>query len=72
MVTALAEGGDELWTASVMLEGEYGLDGVSLSVPVRLAAGGLQEIEEWPLSQSEQAELRAAAQVVSDAVARLG
>ena len=36
----LAGGDDELWTASVMLEGEYGIDGVSLSVPVRLGTGG--------------------------------
>jgi malate dehydrogenase len=72
MVTALAEGSDELWTASVMLEGEYGIDGVSLSVPVRLAPGGLQEIEEWPLSPPEHEGLRASARVVSDAVASLG
>jgi len=31
--------GDELWPASVMLEGEYGVDGVSLSVPVTLGGG---------------------------------
>jgi len=39
MVAAVA-GDDELWTASVMLEGEYEIDEVSLSVPVRLGAGG--------------------------------
>jgi malate dehydrogenase len=72
MVSALVAGGDELWTASVMLTGEYGIDGISLSVPVRLAAGGMREIEEWPLNPAEQEGLRSAARVVSDAVASLG
>jgi malate dehydrogenase len=71
MVNALADGGDELWTASVMLAGEYGIDGISLSVPVRLAAGGMREIEEWPLSPAEQEGLQSAARVVSDAVTSL-
>jgi malate dehydrogenase len=72
MVAACAAPGEgELWTASVMLEGEYGIDGVSLSVPVRLAAGGVREIEQWPVSNAEQEGLRAAARVVGDAAAGL-
>lgn len=71
MVTALANGDDELWTASVMLEGEYGIDGVSLSVPVRLGPGGMQEILEWPLSADEQDGLRSAAGIVADAARTL-
>jgi malate/lactate dehydrogenase len=70
MVAAVA-GDDELWTASVMLEGEYGIDGVSLSVPVRLGAGGVQEIVEWPLSAEEHHGLRAAASIVADAAQTL-
>ncbi len=67
-----APGEGELWPASVMLEGEYGIDGVSLSVPVRLAAGGVQAIEEWPLSRSESEALRAAGRIVDDAAQTLG
>jgi malate/lactate dehydrogenase len=70
MVAAVA-GGDELWTASVMLEGEYEIDGVSLSVPVRLGAGGVQEIVEWPLSAAEHDGLRTAARIVADAARTL-
>jgi malate/lactate dehydrogenase len=70
MVAALADD-DELWTASVMLEGEYGIDGVSLSVPVRLGRGGAREICEWPLSGDELSGLRSAAAVVADAAATL-
>jgi malate/lactate dehydrogenase len=63
--------GDELWTASVSLDGEYGVSGVSLSVPVRLGAGGLRAVEEWPLDESEAAGFAAAASVVREAAASL-
>src|SRR5690242_12331027 len=36
MVSAIANGHSETWTASVVLDGEYGLSGVSLTVPVSL------------------------------------
>ncbi len=72
MVAACTDDGDgELWTASVMPQGEYGIDGVSLSVPVRLGRGGAREIYEWPLSEDELSGLRAAASVVADAAATL-
>jgi malate/lactate dehydrogenase len=71
MVAACAGAEDELWTASVMLEGEYGIEGVSLSVPVRLGAGGMRSIEQWPLAAGEQEALRAAAAVVGEAAAPL-
>jgi malate dehydrogenase len=70
MVAAVA-GGDELWTASVMLTGEYGIDGVCLSVPVRLGAGAMQEIVEWPLTTDEQSGLQAAAGIVAEATQTL-
>jgi malate dehydrogenase len=64
--------GDELWPASVMLAGEYGVDGVSLSVPVALGGGGVGRIEEWPLADSEREGLMAAAAFVREAAAGLG
>ena len=39
MVDAVAHGARELWPASLVLEGEYSVDGVALSVPVSLGAG---------------------------------
>ncbi len=59
--------GGELWPASIMLRGEYGLDGVSLSVPVRLGGGGARAIEEWALSHDEREQLGAAARFVREA-----
>jgi malate dehydrogenase len=59
--------GSELWPASVMLHGEYGLDAVSLSVPVRLGGGGARAIEEWELSRMERDQLGEAARFVREA-----
>jgi malate dehydrogenase len=69
MVQAIARDTRELWTASVVLEGEYGLEGVSLGVPVSLGRQGVREIHEWPLEPAEREALAGAADVVRDAVA---
>jgi len=71
MVAAVADpAGERLWPASVVLRGEYGLDGVSLSVPVRLGAGARQ-IEQWPVSDGEREGLLAGARFVREAADRL-
>lgn len=64
--------GAELWPASIALDGEYGIDGVSLSVPVTLGGGGAVQIHEWALSDGEAESLRAAARFVREAAAGLG
>jgi malate/lactate dehydrogenase len=71
MVRALAHGDPEPWTASVMLEGEYGISGVSLSVPVSLGPGGVEQIHEWPLTSEQQAALEAGAEFVRTAATEL-
>ena len=68
MVSALA-GDGELWPASVMLEGEYGIEGVAVTVPVTLGRGGVVEIHEWDLRPDELDALRASADFVRAAVA---
>jgi malate/lactate dehydrogenase len=67
MVSAIAYGQAGTWLASVVLEGEYGITGVSLSVPVSLGPGGVAEIHEWELSPEQAAGLRKAADYVRDA-----
>ena len=69
MVSAIAHGQPGIWPASMVLEGEYGVSGVSLSVPVSLGTGGVKEIHEWELSAEQAAGLRSAADYVRDAVA---
>jgi malate dehydrogenase len=67
MVDALGRADGATWPASVVLEGEYGIDGVALTVPVALGPGGVERIEEWDLADSEQAALRRAAEAVDRA-----
>jgi malate/lactate dehydrogenase len=69
MIQCIARDTGELWPASVVLAGEYGIEDVSLGVPVSLGRQGVREIHEWPLTSSEQEALERAADVVRDAVA---
>jgi malate dehydrogenase len=71
MVTAIANDCDAPFPASVVLEGEYGLDGVSVSVPIALGRDGVQEIYEWEISDEERSSLHAAADAVRAAAASL-
>jgi malate/lactate dehydrogenase len=61
-IVALRAGGRSV--ASVRLEGEYGIDGVSLGVPVTLGPGGAEAIHEWDLSPAELAGLQRAAEAI--------
>ena len=54
-----------------MLEGEYGVRGAALSVPVMLGRGGVHDVREWPLSDEQLGALRAAGEAVRAATASL-
>ena len=56
---------------SVVLQGEYQLEGLSLGVPVRLGSGGLREILEVPMDAGERAGFLAAAQKTKDHIRHL-
>jgi malate dehydrogenase len=70
MVAAL-DGDGEVWPASVVLDGEYGVDGVALTVPVTIGRGGVRQIHEWELAPPELDALHAAAELVRTAVVSL-
>ena len=70
MVGAVAHGAAEPWPVSLVLEGEYGVYGVALSVPVSLGGGAL-EIREWELSADEHEALARAAALVAEATERV-
>ena len=57
---------------SVILQGEYGLDHLSLSVPVRLGKNGVQEILEIPMDGEEHAAFLSAAQKTKDHIQAMG
>jgi malate dehydrogenase len=50
------------------LEGEYGIDGLYVGVPVKLGAGGVEAIVELELDESEQSALEASAAAVGEVV----
>src|SRR3989475_5859054 len=50
------------------LEGEYGIDGLYMGVPVKLGRGGIEEIIELGLSDDEQQALQASAAAVREVV----
>jgi malate dehydrogenase len=50
------------------LEGEYGIDGLYMGVPVKIGAGGIEEIVELELSDDELSELEKSADAVREVV----
>jgi malate dehydrogenase len=50
------------------LEGEYGIDGLYMGVPVKLGRSGVEEIVALELSDDEQAALSASAEAVREVV----
>jgi len=50
------------------LAGEYGIDGLYMGVPVKLGAGGIEQILELELSEDEQTMLNESADAVRDVV----
>ncbi|MBI4341837.1 MAG: malate dehydrogenase [Candidatus Omnitrophica bacterium] len=57
--------------ACAWLDGEYGLRGVCIGVPVQLGAAGIERVVELPLTTEERAALAASAKQVSDGIRNL-
>ena len=72
MVAAIAGDTAELWPASLLLDGEYGIAGTAIGVPVTLGRAGAVEVHEWDLSPGDLAALRESAEVVRAAAASIG
>ncbi len=58
MVDAIMYDKHQVLPCIAYLEGEYGLQGVYAGVPVKLGAGGIEEIVQFKLSDAEMAALR--------------
>ena len=56
---------------SVVLEGQYGQEGLALSLPAIVGRNGLEEILEVPMSQGERLALDASARQLKEAIAAL-
>jgi malate dehydrogenase len=68
MVAALTRDEGELWPISVVLEGEYGVDGVALTVPATIGRGGVHTLHQWDLTEQQQAGMHRAAFAVREAL----
>ncbi|HCY46721.1 MAG TPA: malate dehydrogenase [Flavobacteriales bacterium] len=64
LVQAIACDQKKMFPCSVLLEGEYGLSGLCIGVPVILGANGIEKIVEIKLSDAEKAHLLESAEGV--------
>jgi malate dehydrogenase len=66
MVDAIVLDEKRILPCAVHLEGEYGIDGLYVGVPVKLGAGGVEAIVELELDESERDALEASAAAVRE------
>ena len=71
MVGSILRDEHRLLPACVRLDGQYGVDGVYVGVPVVLGAGGVEQIVTLELTDDELASLQASAQHVEETIAKL-
>ncbi len=65
-VEAILRDTGEVLPSSIPLDGEYGIEGPSLGVPVRLGSGGAVEVIDWEMTDQEQHALEQAANKLAD------
>jgi len=68
MVHAIALDQKRVLPCTAYLGGEYGIEGLYMGVPVKLGAGGIEEIVELELSEEEKGELARSADAVREVV----
>ena len=68
MVDAVMLDEKRVLPCTAYLEGEYGIEGLYMGVPVKLGSGGIEEIVELDLTEGEQAALQASADAVREVV----
>jgi malate dehydrogenase len=68
MVDAIMLDEKRVLPCTAYLEGEYGIDGLYMGVPVKLGARGIEEIVELDLTDDERTALEASAEAVREVV----
>ncbi|MGE5816020.1 MAG: malate dehydrogenase [Acidobacteriota bacterium] len=66
MVDAILKDKKKILPCSVYLEGEYGISGLFVGVPVKLGAGGVEQIVQIKLTDPEKAALHKSANAVKE------
>jgi malate dehydrogenase len=72
MVDSISLDKNMIMPCAVYLQGEYGIHGLFVGVPVKLGAQGLEQIIEIELTQDEQSLLQKSAQAVKELVDVMG
>ena len=72
MVEAIFNDRKKILPCAAYLEGEYGVQGLFVGVPVKLGARGIEQIVEIKLTAEEQAALQKSAAAVKDLVSVIG
>jgi|AMWB02.1.fsa_nt_gi malate/lactate dehydrogenase len=65
MVAAITGRSKEVLPCSIVLDGELGLSGLSISLPVRLGRQGVAQVEEWSLTEFERVEFSRSVEYLS-------
>ena len=68
MVDAILLDKKRVIPCSVLLQGEYGIDGLYVGVPIKLGSAGMEQIYEVDLHEDERSALQSSAQAVQDLV----
>ena len=68
MVDAIMLDEKRVLPCTAYLEGEYGIDGLYMGVPVKLGRDGVEEIIELDLGEDERAALKTSADAVREVV----
>jgi malate dehydrogenase len=72
MVEAILKDKHKILPCAAYLEGEYGIKGLFVGVPVKLGAKGIEQIIEIKLTAEEQAALNKSAEAVKELVGVIG
>jgi len=72
MVEAILKDKKKILPCAAYLEGEYGIKGLYVGVPVKLGSKGMEQIIEIKLTEHEQAELNRSAEAVKELVGVIG
>ena len=72
MVDAILLDQKRVLPCTAYLEGEYGIDGLYIGVPVKLGAGGIEQVIELDLSDEERSALEESTAAVREVVGVLG
>ena len=71
MVEAIVRDKKRVLPCAAYLEGEYGVEGIYLGVPVKLGKDGVEQIIEFPLQEDEKAALMNSAEGVRESIGHI-